>query len=84
MISDRKISISNSGRSFSISMKDIIKSMSGVKPERMGKYGVKIDSQDYPVLQVMAKVTNTPKIEWNTGRAYQILKKLGFEINIHE
>jgi len=81
---EHKISISNSGRSLSLCMRDVIKSMAEVKPERVGKYGVKINEQEYPLLQIMAKATNTPKIEWNTARAYQILKKLGFEINIHE
>jgi hypothetical protein len=83
MASERIISGTNNGRSFSLCISDIVKSMAGVSPDRIGKYGIKINSHEYPVLQVIAKATNTPKIEWNTGRAYQILKRLGFEINIH-
>jgi len=77
-------SVYNRGKSFLLSKHSIEETLAGVQPERVVKYGVEIQGREYPVRQVLAEATKTPKIEWTTSNAYRILQKFGFEIHIHE
>ena len=83
MIHLREIQVTNRGKAFSLSRAGVEASLVNVSPERVTKYGVEIHGHEYPVLQVLAAATGTPKIEWSTVNAYRILQKLGFEIRAH-
>ena len=83
MIHQREIHVTNRGKTFRMSRAGIEASLVNVTPERVTKYGVEIHGHEYPVLQVLAATTETPKIEWSTVNAYRILQKLGFEIRAH-
>ena len=79
-----ELQVTNRGKTFNISRARIEASLLNVEPERVTKYGVEMHGKEYPLLQVLATVTETPKIEWSTVNAYRILQKLDFEIRIHE
>ncbi len=79
-----ELQVTNRGKMFNLSLARIEASLLNVEPERVTKYGVNIQRQEYPLLQILATATETPKIEWSTVNAYRILQKLGFEIRIHE
>jgi len=84
MIQPDQIQVTNRGQIFTLSPTEVGASLLSVEPERVAKYGVTIHGHEYPVLQVLAAATGTPKIEWSTVNAYRILQKLGFDINVHE
>ena len=79
-----KLQVTNRGKTFALSHAGVEASLLNVTPERVTKYGVEIHGQEYPVLQVIATATGTPRIEWSTVNTYRILQKLGFEIRVHE
>ncbi|MFC2021747.1 hypothetical protein ACFLTR_00820 [Chloroflexota bacterium] len=84
MIQQHELYVKNRGKMFNLSRAKVEDSLLNVRPERVTKYGVEIYGQEYPVLQILAAATGTPKIEWSTVNTYRILQKLGFEIRIHE
>ena len=84
MTADNGIVVTHRGKSFQLSKTGLRNALTGVMPERVGKYGVDINGKEYPIRQVIAKATNTPKIEWTTTHAYSLLQKLGLKINTHE
>lgn len=84
MTDEQEILVTSRGRLFRLCKSGVQRSLIGISPERVAKYGVEIHGQEYPIRQVVAKATNTPKIEWTTANAYRILKNLGFEVQIHE
>lgn len=84
MTHPREYQVTNRGRTFRLSRAGVEASLQNVMPDRVTKYGVEVHGQEYPVRQVLAAATGTPKIEWTTANAYRILQKLGFEVVIHE
>ena len=44
------------------------------------KYWVDIDNLEYPLKQVIGTVFGLDPVDFTTGEAYRVLKKLGFRI----
>lgn len=70
------------GQSFAIDHEDVKKAIRSLQPESVTKYAVEIGSLEYPIKQVVAKITGSPPVGFTSQDAYRILKKLGFKINI--
>lgn len=68
------------GKSFIIDREDVKKAVRGLDPEAIRKYSVEIGNVEYPIKQVVAKITGYPPAAFTTQDAYSILKKLGFKI----
>lgn len=84
MTQPRELQITNRGKRFRLSRAGVEASLLNVSPEQVRKYGVEIHGQEYPVIQIIAVATGTPKIEWSTFNTYRILQRLGFEVHTHE
>ena len=68
------------GKTYNLSVDDIVSSMEGVRPERIMKYYVRIGREDYPPKQVLSEALVIPKISFTTKDAYDILTRLGFGV----
>jgi 5-methylcytosine-specific restriction protein B len=80
---EAEIEVRNVGKTYRLSRFGVSGALASETPERIGKYGVIINGKEFPIRQALAKATGTSKIEWNTTHAYQILRKLGFELHEH-
>lgn len=68
------------GQEFTITEEVIIKAMNGIQPEGKGKYLVQVNGIEYPVKQVLGKVTKLPPVGYTTGDAYRILSRVGLSV----
>ena len=68
------------GRTYSVSMKDVLAALRSVEPEPIRRYYVIVDGKMYPIKQVVSVALNIPRIAFTSMDAYRILRKLGFEV----
>jgi hypothetical protein len=68
------------GKTFRLSMEQVIKKLRGTKPGPIQAHVVEIDGTDYPVKEVFAKATGLDLLDFNTNQARSVLKRLGFVV----
>ena len=84
MTTDRDHYFTHRGRQFHLSKKSVEAALQGAWPERIAKYAVRVNGQEYPIRQVVALATDTPKIEWTSNEAYGILQRIGFQVDTYD
>lgn len=70
------------GEIYEIDAEKVRQAVKGNKPGPINKYYVEIDSQRYPIKQVLATVCDIPPISFTSVDAYRILDRLGFKIQL--
>ena len=68
------------GESYCFTKEFVEEEMEGIKPGARGTILVKINGSEYPVKQVLAKISGLDKMLFTSNDAVRILSKLGFEI----
>jgi hypothetical protein len=72
------------GKTFEKERHDFLKAMIKKEPGRINKYSTVINSERYPIRQVVSSTTGLPPIAITSQEAYRILEKFGFIVEIHE
>ncbi len=68
------------GNKYKIFKKKILQVLKGADPQRIVTYSIEVNGKKFPIKQALAKTLKISPLEFSTGRAYQILQDLGFEI----
>jgi hypothetical protein len=78
-----QISFTISGTKYVLSRDQVEKALKGLNAQPISKYAVKIGSKRFPPKQVLAEALNIPLIAFTTQYAYNVLSRLGFEIEVN-
>ena len=68
------------GKSFSVTVDDVLHVTSGVDPAPLARYAVKLHGRWFPPKQVMSLLTRLPVAAFTTQDAYRTMQRLGLEI----
>ena len=68
------------GKKYKIFKKKILQALIDTDPQRIVTYSIQVNGKKFPIKQALAKALKISPLEFSTGRAYQILQDLGFEI----
>ena len=80
-IAKKSINFKLRGKSYTLSLDDVVSSMKGIRPDGIVKYYVRIGDIDYPPKQVLSESLGIQRISFTTKDAYDILTRLGFGVN---
>jgi len=80
-IAKKSINFKLRGKSYTLSLDDVVSSMKGIRPDGIVKYYVRIGDIDYPPKQVLSESVGIQRIIFTTKDAYDILTRLGFGVN---
>jgi len=69
------------GKKYDLKTSDVVDRMKGIPPEPIKEHYVVIDDNKYPIKQVISSVLDIPRISFTSIDAYNILRKLGFDVN---
>lgn len=72
------------GKSFNIDPEDVKKAVKNLQPESIRKYALQIGNSEYPIKQVLSKITGYPPAAFTAHDAYRILGKMGFTIKQYQ
>lgn len=68
------------GKSFTITVDDILRVTADVEPGPLARYAVRLHQRWFPPKQVMSLVTGFPVAAFTTQDAYRTMQRLGLEI----
>ncbi len=68
------------GTRYELARPEIETLMQGVEPETVRRYFISINGRNYPIKQVFAVAVGLPVASFATGYAFNVLRRLGFEI----
>jgi len=66
---------------YTLTTENVVSAMSGIRPDRITKYYVEIGGEHYPPKQVLSEALGIQRISFTTKDAYDILTRLGFDVN---
>jgi hypothetical protein len=69
------------GKTYEVKTLDVVEKLKDVKPEAVKEHYVIINDQKYPIKQVIALVLDVPRISFTSMDAYNILRRLGFDVH---
>lgn len=68
------------GKSFTITIEDILRVTQEVEPGPLARYAVRLHDRWYPPKQVMSLITGFPVAAFTTQDAYRTMQRLGLDI----
>lgn len=68
------------GKTFNITIDDVLRVTEGVTPEPLARYAVLLHDQWFPPKQVLSLITGMPVAAFTTQDAYRTIQRLGLDV----